>query len=56
VVRSGHGVQEAPEAIIEVRRILREHLGIVPRGPAVQEARAPGGEEPVRLEPPATLR
>ncbi len=29
-VRSDHGVQKDPEAIIEVRRILRKHVGIVP--------------------------
>jgi pimeloyl-ACP methyl ester carboxylesterase len=56
VVRSGHGVQEAPEAIIEVRRILREHLGMPQPGPGpgVQEARRPADDEPVRLVPPAT--
>jgi hypothetical protein len=58
LVRSGHGVQEAPEAIIEVRRILREHLVVTPTGPVpgVQEARRPGEDEPVRLAPPATVR
>lgn len=29
-VRSDHGVQKDPEAIIEVKRILLKHLGIVP--------------------------
>ncbi len=28
VVRSDHGVQKAPEAILEVRRILLEHVGL----------------------------
>ena len=28
VVRSDHGVQKAPEAILEVRRILLEHAGL----------------------------
>ena len=28
VVRSGHGVQEVPAAILEVRRILLEHLSV----------------------------
>ena len=41
IVRSDHGVQKDPEAIREVRRILREHVGVVPTVPAVvQEARA----------------
>jgi hypothetical protein len=31
VVRSDHGVQKAPEAILEVRRILLEHLNSVPK-------------------------
>jgi hypothetical protein len=56
VVRSGHGVQEAAEAIIEVRRILGEHLGIAQPGPGVQEARGPGDASPVRLEAPTTVR
>jgi pimeloyl-ACP methyl ester carboxylesterase len=53
MVRSGHGVQETQEAIHEVRRILREHLGAAQ---AVQEARRGGEEEPVRLAPPTTFR
>ena len=28
VVRSDHGVQKDPEAILEVRRILLDHIGI----------------------------
>jgi hypothetical protein len=56
VVRSDHGVQQAPEAIIEVRRILREHLGAPQAGPGVQEARGPAESAPVRLEPPTTVR
>ena len=42
-MRSDHGVQKAPEAIIEVRRILREHLGIVAAGPG-----RPAGPRPRR--------
>ncbi len=45
-----------PEAISEVRRILCEHLGMPRPGPGVQEARGPGATEPVRLEPPTTVR
>jgi hypothetical protein len=56
VVRSDHGVQKAPEAIIEVRRILREHLGIAQPGPGVQEARAPGDAPSLNPVPPTTLR
>ena len=56
VVRSDHGVQKSPEAIIEVRRILREHLGTAQSGPGVQEARVPADQPAVRLEPPATVR
>lgn len=26
VIKSGHSVQETPEAILELRRILRQHL------------------------------
>jgi pimeloyl-ACP methyl ester carboxylesterase len=56
VVRSGHGVQESPEAIIEVRRILREHLGIAQPGPGVQEARRAADDGGVQMEPPRTVR
>jgi hypothetical protein len=56
VVRSDHGVQKDPEAIREVQRILREHVGAGPNAPVAQEARGPGGSQPVRLEPPATVR
>ena len=41
IVRSDHGVQKDPEAIREVRRILREHVGVVQPPAVVQEARAP---------------
>jgi triacylglycerol esterase/lipase EstA (alpha/beta hydrolase family) len=34
VVRSNHGVQRDPEAILEVRRVLREHIGSEPPPPA----------------------
>ena len=30
-MRSDHGVQKDPEAIREVRRILREHVGVAQR-------------------------
>ena len=33
IVRSDHGVQKDPEAIREVRRILREHVGVAPDRP-----------------------
>jgi pimeloyl-ACP methyl ester carboxylesterase len=33
-VRSDHGVQRSPEAILEVRRILLEHVGLVPSATA----------------------
>jgi pimeloyl-ACP methyl ester carboxylesterase len=58
VVRSDHGVQKAPEAIIEVRRILREHLGIGPNAstPDVQQARGLKGSASGRLDPQAPLR
>jgi hypothetical protein len=56
VVRSGHGVQEASEAINEVKRILREHVGAARPVAGVQEARGPAGPSPVPLEPPATVR
>ncbi|HEX8203014.1 MAG TPA: alpha/beta fold hydrolase [Isosphaeraceae bacterium] len=38
VVRSDHGVQKAPEAILEVRRILLEHLGLAVAGGPVPDA------------------
>lgn len=43
VVRSDHGVQKDPEAILEVRRILFEHLG----GAAVRQAAADVAEPSV---------
>jgi hypothetical protein len=54
VVRSDHGVQKDPEAIREVRRILREHVGVRQAVPAVvQEARASKDAVPeVKLEMP----
>ncbi len=55
-MRSGHGVQEAAEAIIEVRRILLEHLGLAQPGPGQREARGPGDASPIRLEPPTAVR
>jgi pimeloyl-ACP methyl ester carboxylesterase len=45
VVRSDHGVQRDPEAIREVQRILREHLGVpaAPVTPALFTPPAAGG-------------
>jgi hypothetical protein len=43
VVRSDHGVQKDPEAILEVRRILREHIGADRPGMGIQEARGTRG-------------
>ncbi len=57
VVRSDHGVQKDPEAIREVRRILREHVGVLPTVPAVQEARRPTDPAAaIKLEMPRTER
>jgi len=55
VVRSDHGVQKDPEAIREVRRILREHVGVLPTAPGFQETQSPS-EFPtaVKLEKPAS--
>ncbi len=53
VVRSDHGVQKDSEAIIEVQRILLEHLGATP---VAREARAPRGSAPVPLESLPPLR
>jgi pimeloyl-ACP methyl ester carboxylesterase len=46
VVRSDHGVQKDPEAIREVRRILHEHVGVMPTVPAIHESRAPVNPPP----------
>lgn len=43
LVRSDHGVQKAPLAIQEVRRILLEHVGVAPRTAAVS-VRPPAAE------------
>jgi hypothetical protein len=57
VVRSDHGVQKDPEAIREVRRILREHVGLAPTAPAVQEANRPRDAiPPLKLETSSTVR
>jgi pimeloyl-ACP methyl ester carboxylesterase len=56
MVRSDHGVQKDPEAIIEVRNILLEHVGAAPAEPGLREARGAGRPSPVPLEPPATRR
>ncbi|MGO9468950.1 MAG: esterase/lipase family protein, partial [Isosphaeraceae bacterium] len=39
VVRSDHGVQKDPEAILEVRRILRQHIGADKPAPPAQDPR-----------------
>jgi hypothetical protein len=41
VVRSDHGVQKNPKAVLEVRRILLEHVGALPAAPGVQQAQFP---------------
>jgi pimeloyl-ACP methyl ester carboxylesterase len=56
VVRSDHGVQKDPEAIREVRRILREHVGIGPYAPGVQEARTEREVAPAALVLPNPAR
>ena len=47
VITSGHSVQETPEAILEIRRILREHAAKVGRMPA---AANDNRQEPKALE------
>ncbi|HET6433177.1 esterase/lipase family protein [Dyella sp.] len=41
IIMSGHSVQETPQAILEIRRILREHAGVGPAdtAPPAQGAR-----------------
>jgi len=56
VVRSDHGVQKDPEAIREVRRILREHVGVGPTPAGAQEARGPRDAAPANLASPPPLR
>jgi hypothetical protein len=57
VVRSDHGVQKDPEAIREVRRILHEHVGVMPTVPAIHESRAQSKfAQAVKLEMPSTDR
>jgi pimeloyl-ACP methyl ester carboxylesterase len=57
VVRSDHGVQKDPEAIREVRRILREHVGVSMIAPGVRDFRAPDASAPAaKLETPAVNR
>ena len=46
LVRSDHGVQKDPEAIREVRRILREHINVGMIAPGVRELRSSRGLEP----------
>lgn len=41
VVPSGHSVQETPQAIVEIRRVLHEHLDGLPRESQVAEVRVP---------------
>ncbi|MFO0910738.1 MAG: hypothetical protein U0794_20720 [Isosphaeraceae bacterium] len=50
LVRSDHGVQKDPEAIMEVRRILRKHVGVV------GHPNATAGAAPALPETPATAR
>lgn len=38
VVPSGHSVQETPQAILEIRRILRDHAGLQPQDGALPSA------------------
>jgi pimeloyl-ACP methyl ester carboxylesterase len=47
LVRSDHGVQKSPEAILEVRRILAEHLGLSPSGAPAIASPAPSATAPV---------
>jgi hypothetical protein len=56
VVRSDHGVQKDPDAIREVRRILREHVGVGPVPVGAQEARGPRYSAPPNLASPPPLR
>ncbi len=57
VVHSDHGVQESPEAIREVKRVLLEHLQTGPAAaPVPLEARRPVQDRPVRLEGPSTVQ
>lgn len=41
VIVSGHSVQETPQAILEIRRILREHAGIAPQDGGTRASSAP---------------
>jgi hypothetical protein len=56
VVRSDHGVQKDPDAIREVHRILRQHIGAGPTAPGVREARLPSDAAPANLASPPPLR
>jgi pimeloyl-ACP methyl ester carboxylesterase len=57
VVRSDHGVQKDPEAIREVRRILREHVGISMLAPGVRDLRGADASAPAaKLQTPAVQR
>jgi pimeloyl-ACP methyl ester carboxylesterase len=57
LVRSDHGVQKSPDAIREVHRILREHVGVMPTAPAIHESRAQSESAPAgKLEMPSTDR
>ena len=55
VVRSDHGVQKDPEAIMEVRRILLDHVGALPTSPSPRETPAAAPAQ-AQLEPPTTRR
>lgn len=57
VVRSDHGVQKDPEAIREVRDILREHVGLAPVAAAAAPAQAARARPPgAKLVSPAPKR
>jgi hypothetical protein len=54
VVRSDHGVQKDPEAIREVRDILRQHVGLPPvsaTAHAAQAVRVPAAAAKLETQP-----
>ena len=56
-MRSDHGVQKDPEAIREVRDILRAHVGLPPvSAPAPRAQVARDGDPGRKLETPAVKR
>jgi pimeloyl-ACP methyl ester carboxylesterase len=56
LVRSGHGVQQDPEAIREVRRILRLHIGLTTPNPGQPEAKGAKQGATAALESGAPVR